>query len=333
MPDVLTHAYCADFSRRNIDESTVLRQILDQNIDAFYLGAQGPDFFYYFGIWPWKKNYDIPSFADTIHKNKTGQFLTAAFNLLLSEDLSSKKGQMRIAYWMGFLSHYALDTTAHPFIHYFSGLNKDDASKKNGDDNHHKYLENIIDTILSRKFNFMPGLPLNQHSCIPKHPEKFRPVYEQVSEVYEAVFEQVVSPDVIENSVRDMHKLLRLIYDPKYRKRGMYAKMEKGIMKPQYITTAAFPADADYNFDYLNTNHQVWNHPCDSALEYRQSFLDLFDRAILRSENLMLFAWNVFKNQETLASFEDILDNISYDTGLPCQDPREIKHSKSVFKK
>lgn len=333
MPDVLTHVYCADFSRRNIEDATVLRQILDTHKTAFFLGAQGPDLFFYYGIWPWKKTYSVPDFADKVHKDKTSLFLSTAFDMLRDEDLSTKTGQMRIAYWMGFLSHYALDTTAHPFVHYFAGLNNDEKSKKNGDKHHHKYFENIIDTILSRKFSFMPDLPRNQHSCIPKNPRALRPVFEHLVKVYEAVYETVISPDVIETATTDMYKLLKLLFDPKFKKRAMYRKMEKSISKPQYITTAAFPADADYNMDYLNTNHQPWLHPCDNAMEFRQSFMDLFDRAVMRSENLMYFGWNVFKNQESLDAFKEVLGDYSYDTGLPCHDPRALKYDQSVFKK
>lgn len=333
MPDILTHVYCANFSKQHFENSIVMRQIIDRHISAFYLGAQGPDFLFYYRIWPWKSTHSIPKLADKIHKSKTSEFLGTAFETLKDIDLATNDGQMTLAYWLGFLCHYALDSTAHPFIYYFSGINKDEDSKKKGDNNNHKFLENIIDTILSKKYENIMDIPRNQFDCLPKNARSLMAVYDHISLVFETVYDEKLPPEVICESVTDMKKLMGIMNDPKRRFRWAFTKAEFMISKPKYITTAAFPADIGLHYDFMNMNHNDWVHPCDKSIKYTESFQDLFDEAIERAVELMEFAWDTFRNDQTIEQLRGLIGDFSYDTGLKCGDPRELRYSDSIFKK
>ncbi|WP_430882893.1 zinc dependent phospholipase C family protein [Fusibacter sp. JL216-2] len=333
MPDILTHVYCADFTKKHFEDSIVMRQIIDKHISAFYLGAQGPDFFFYYRIWPWKNNASIPKMADRIHKSKTDDFLLEAIDTIIKTDLGSKAGQMILAYWMGFLCHYALDTTAHPFIYYHSGINKDNDSKAKGDHNNHKFLENIIDTIMSKKYENIMGLPRNQADCLPKDADTLMPVYESISDVIQNVYQEDVSADIIRDAVADMRRLIVIMNDPKHRLRWWFNKAESLISKPKYITTAAFPAGSNLHYDFMNMNHNTWVHPCDKSIEYKESFQDLFDTSIERAVELLEFAWDTIRGDQTKEEFKSLVGGLSYDTGLPCTDPRKLRYSDSIFTK
>ena len=333
MPDILTHVYCANFSKKHFEDSIVMRQIVDKHLSAFYLGAQGPDFFFYYRIWPWKNNASIPKIADKIHKTKTEVFLGQAIDSIKETDLGSKAGQMTLAYWMGFLCHYALDTTAHPFIYYHSGINKDDDAKTKGDHNNHKFLENIIDTIMSKKYENIMGLPRNQTECLPRDANALMPVYESVADIINKVYGVDVEVTIIRDAVADMRKLIGIMNDPKHRLRWWFNKAESIISKPKYITTAAFPAGSNLHYDFMNMNHNTWVHPCDKSIEYKDSFQDLFDMSIERAVELMEFAWDTIRGDQTTEEFESLLGGLSYDTGLPCTDSRKLRYSDSIFTK
>jgi len=333
MPDILSHVYCADFARRNFETSSVMRQIIDRHIDAFYLGSQGPDFLYYFRIWPWKNDLSVPSMATTIHQSKTAEFLNTAFKSLKSADLGNDAGQIPLAYWMGFLCHYALDSQAHPYIYYFSGIHKDENSKKNGDTHNHKFLENIIDTLLSEKHKNVLDLPKNQYACLPKRPGSLKAAYKSVSDTFYAVYGDELKPEIIQESVTDMRKLIGLMHDPKRRMRKVFAKVEQLIAKPRYITTAAFPATSGEDIDYLNLRNEMWVHPCDENITYNDSFLDLFDKSVSYATELMQYAWDDYKDTTGQFNLEAFLGNYSYDTGLKCDNPCQLQFSDSVFKR
>ncbi len=341
MPDILTHVYCADFARRNFDSNLIMRQIIDRHIDAFYLGSQGPDFFFYYKIWPWLNSHNVSQNADTIHKSKTALFLNTAIMELKKEDLATKAGQMKLAYWMGFITHYALDSTAHPFIYYFAGIHKDEASRINGDKHYHKYLENTIDTLMSERFKNQFDLPRNQYACLPSKPASLKAVYNHVAHVFNLVYKagagaesdrSLMTGAIVQQSVTDMRNLVGLMHDPKKRMRGAFLWVEKIISKPKYISTAAYPASVDTDIDHLNLDHHKWNHPCDLDIEYTDSFIDLFDKSTKLATQLMQYAWETFKDSNDLYDLKERLGNYSYDTGLPCDDPRELQFSDTVFK-
>lgn len=275
----------------------------------------------------------VPDYASIIHKHETAQFLATAFEMLKEEDLASKNGQMILAYWMGFLCHYALDTTAHPYIYYFSGINNDEAAKESGEKHNHKFLENIIDTLLSVKYENIMNLPRSQYDCLPKNPASLMPAYQHVSKVFKAVYESELKPEVIQESVADMKKLAGLLHDPKRKRRWMFSKIEDLISKPRYITTAAYPAASDLEHDFLNLGREKWVHPCDDSYEYDDSFMDLFDKSIDLAKSHMEYAWETFKNVHTKDEHIDELGNYSYDTGLKCGDPRDLRFSDSLFNK
>jgi len=331
LPDILTHVYCADFARKNFENTTVMRQIIDRHIPAFYLGSQGPDFLFYFRVWPWKKDMGVPKLADFVHKTKTSEFLGTAIDTLKEVDLASDDGQMILAYWMGFICHYALDSTAHPYIYYHSGINKDETSKLNGDKHNHKYLENIIDTLLIQKYDHVVDLPRSQYACLPNKASALMPVFDHVSMVFEKVYEHPLPPRVIHESVVDMKKLAGLMNDPKHRYRWLFGKAERIISKPKYITTAAHPAKPEVQADFLNLAHNKWVHPCDVTIEYTDSFLDLFDQAMDKSVDLMTYAWDTFKNKHSKDDLMTYFGNFSYDTGLKCGDLRDLRFSDSLF--
>lgn len=239
---------------------------------------------------------------------------------------------MALAYWMGFLAHYALDSIAHPYIHYYAGMHTMEEPQQNGEKYNHKLLENIIDFLLSENFAHISNIPQYQYMILPSNPASLKPVYKNVAEVILAVYDDIILPDIILESVIDMKKVVRLMHDPNKTKRPLFLMVEKLIGKPNYITSAAYPASLDESIDYLNLQHKVWLHPCDDSITYDKSFLDLFEQAVRYTTELMVFAWEASTSLERHLRFMKHLGEKSYETGLKCGDPRQLRFSDSCFK-
>ena len=120
------------------------------NRSAYAFGLQGPDLFFYY----------LPSYA--LHRHNLGALAhttepRAFFHGLLESygRLSSAADRgIAEAYISGFLGHYLLDTTCHPYIyamtHYHDKKEKSYFSR-------HAYLETEIDTeLLARKRHKTP---------------------------------------------------------------------------------------------------------------------------------------------------------------------------------
>ncbi len=77
---------------------------------AFAAGANGPDLFFSFEGWKSAPNrrFDLKGLGNQMHTHCTGAFLR---NLC-----KEAKTQSQLDYFMGFLAHYTIDTTMHPYV-------------------------------------------------------------------------------------------------------------------------------------------------------------------------------------------------------------------------
>ncbi len=77
---------------------------------AFAAGANGPDIFFSFEGWKAasERRYALKEFGNHMHDARTRAFLRAL--------CTEAKTQTQLDYFMGFLAHYAIDTTVHPYV-------------------------------------------------------------------------------------------------------------------------------------------------------------------------------------------------------------------------
>jgi hypothetical protein len=110
-------------------------------VHSFYLCSLGPDPLFYYMLPIRRLNHDSASKGSDLHRQSAFPFLKKGYGYI--EDIGDpyKKLILR-SYLMGFLSHYILDSSAHPFIN--------DVSK--GQLNGHKILEMNIDTLLLQRY-------------------------------------------------------------------------------------------------------------------------------------------------------------------------------------
>lgn len=84
-----------------------------QNLDAFQLGASGPDPLFSYKSWSKAGGiYNLKQTANKMHNEKTGAFLMYI--------IENAKSETQKSYVLGFLSHYALDWLAHPYVAYLT---------------------------------------------------------------------------------------------------------------------------------------------------------------------------------------------------------------------
>ena len=109
MPDIAAHNAMGDKVLSALD-AEIASQI---DISVFRAAVMGPDpyLFYYFFIPPFRHKTNRRSTA--MHRTKTGRFLT--------ELAVRSRSREAFSYLAGFLCHYALDSTAHPFVYEAAG--------------------------------------------------------------------------------------------------------------------------------------------------------------------------------------------------------------------
>lgn len=330
MPDILSHLLCARESTKYL--SSEITDVLEANKSIFNMGAQGPDIFFFYRLYPWQKHKNVGEYAKLIHSNSPNEFFINAAKLLM-EDISvadidffeskNKTSELhqKFSYLAGFLSHYALDTTCHPYIYYHSGIQ--------GSHNH-KYLECIIDTMLSSIYDVKKVELSKTYKAIAleEYERSVTSIY--LSKIINRTFHVNLSPSIIMTSMKDMRNIVATMYDPLSIKRTVFSAIERTLNLKGKLVTAAFPAKLNSDIDYLNLNHSEWCHPCDDKIIYTSSFIDLFQDSVSLSYNLIMNLSFYLINYITADTLRIIIGNNLYNTGLDESLDQQMKFDNPI---
>ena len=178
MPDLVTHIW---FSER---VAAVLPPEIRTKTEhlLFPYTAVGPDVWFPLGFYG-TKDKPLAARGGHMHENETGAFLTA----LTERCRSSEARDLLFAYLAGYICHYTLDRTCHPYIVYRTGdyLGTPETLRYRGN---HTRLERAIDVwIIREKYGSDPRRFNLNRRCLPlrRLPEELR---EDITAVYDAVY-------------------------------------------------------------------------------------------------------------------------------------------------
>ena len=110
MPACLTHYCFAQRVREDREEKASL------DLCAYTWGAQGPDFFFCHRFLPVWKGDSLREYGDRLHRATPSKVLGA-----LRDFLKEHPDPVYRSYIEGFVCHYSLDCTAHPYINWLAG--------------------------------------------------------------------------------------------------------------------------------------------------------------------------------------------------------------------
>lgn len=271
MPGFTTHYLFGLNAYRQLDNGS-FRQTIHDNHNAYSLGLQGPDVFFYL----------LPSYAihhnnigAVAHTDKTGEFLKY---LIDSRKLFRSTKERRIAesYIAGFLGHYTLDTLCHPYVYW-----KTDFTEKNGRyHGNHMSLETDIDTELLQFYKHRLPSAFRQDSTIQLTHRQFHTIASMLHYVYKKTYPQLnIHFITIRAAIRSMQLGVKWLHDPSGRKKSIGGKLETMILGYPLLTTLIASDTLTVHIDPLNLLHKPWENPWDNSYISTDSFFDLMENA------------------------------------------------------
>lgn len=319
MPGFTTHYLFGVQTLRRLNTSP-LKKELSQNHTAFGLGLQGPDIFF----------YDLPSYViyrtnigSSAHTADTGKFL---FFLLQSRFLfpESKKRRIAESYIAGFIGHYLLDTTCHPYVYYRSK----DYPGSPASLGRHIYLEADIDTALLRHYKKIQPSEFYQERTIKLSATEHYVIAKILHYCYSNVYANLcVSFSTTLRATFSMPLAIRLLHDSTGQKKALVRMGERLI--PGYpLVSPLIPSDfLSFSPDPLNLAHSAWKNPWNDNEVSTASFPVLFHSASRRYAGYLKRLDGIFscKNKAAFPVLEgrllSDLGNKSYHSGLDCRIP------------
>ncbi len=284
MPDIMTHYFFGLDTTNNLKNLSIY-PIIKEHRQLFFVGLQGPDPIYFHGLFK-KENYH--QIATTLHTEKTDEFIISMFKYYNTIEKNSTAANQIIAYISGFLCHYILDATTHPYVFYLGGKYDKNCPETKKFEGLHQHIEVAIDTlILKEKYNLTPS-----QFKIFKHILKLDKLPDCILEMYKYSLDntyQIQNGDIIiKEAYRDYKNYYKLTFD----KFGFKKKIGALIMPllpenlHQFTKTFSYYDCVTEDFDYLNLEKNAWLHPITGTL-FICSFKDLQNKALKKITKLL----------------------------------------------
>ena len=268
--------------------------------------------------------HDIRSFAmgpDTLiatdykifeyqHANKTKDYFLTLIELIKDKKLQDNPEVMAFLY--GQIDHFILDETTHPMIYYMTY----EAFKPNLI-NPHGLLEMRMDEYFMHKYN------INDYYYYQKKYINDHELTKLISELYYKVY------GVKNEGIKyNMGMYANLLFDSLFRQNAL--NIPNIITKVTNMGNVLYGCSYNNYEPYMNLEHNKWTNPL-SGEEYYDSFDDLFNKATDLSRetfddvNKYLYHDKEIKNPL-------LLNNISYNTGFPCEKGENFQYVKKYKK-
>lgn len=306
MAGTVTHAFFA------IDVYNSLNQKLKTNLKDYQNNLKT------FG-----QGHDVFSFSNKhksneFHNNNTRDFFINTINYIKNNNLNDN--YEILSYLYGYICHYVLDKSIHPFVAYKTGNYVKKYKNTYKYRCKHSDMETYLDSyMINMKENMEPGKFKSHKYCL--EPYKFsKELNDVIDYSFYSTFNLKKANKYYRQGIRRMHYLYPLLRNDKYGiKKKIYRIVDKITPKYSYkfspISFAYKPNEKDY---YLNLDRKEWNHPMYKDEKYHTSAIDIYNNSIKEAKSII-------ENVDKYLCGKDIdlniiFDNSSFSTGKDCND-------------
>jgi hypothetical protein len=249
--------------------------------DAYLWGVQGPDFLFYDLPFPWKHGKSLNILGRVLHKSNPTNLLSC----MQVYAVDHKSDNSVLSYFLGFLCHYSLDRTVHPYI-YFQIQSLRKKYPHCSDAFLHCQIESALDVILLRHETGEIPTEFNLKKTVPKNKD----VMNMIAVLYSSLLQSLFSKKIPEKSVLRAEHICRftagLQNDRTGLKKLLFTNYEKKHSK--FLCSCFFRGILESDdFDYANILESPWKWPLESGRMRNESFFSLFESACSESVQFM----------------------------------------------
>ena len=294
MPKENTHLH---FAKTTKNYSPDILEIIDRNLEYFYLGSVSPDTLFY------SKKAHIKDVADYIH-GRDGN-LTNIFVFDLLDEARQTKNEKLLTFVFGMLTHINLDIVFHPVIFYLTGNyhHKDEDKRMKAIYRHRRY-EVALDKRLNDSSYF--------EDMISKKVFKDKDLIDAISRSL-----NISKKDVQLSFERQlfMHKYIFKLFKFLCNKLGLNNKNE----------LAFFYGDLE---DDCECNDEIEYADLITGEKFKKNINELLTHADKRTKLSISSAYRYYKGIETKVQAEGYISGESLDVGVKNLSVHEIKFVK-----
>lgn len=293
------------------------------NQQIVFIGAQGPDPLYY--NVSKKIRQDSKYCADRVHDTNTRLFFKNMVTYV-----KSHLNEETYSFLVGFITHYALDVSIHPYVYYNVGeYKKEDPSTHQYRGLHMKFERSIDASMIQKDF----GFPSRKFRLSRKHVPRIE-LSPDISKIMGHSIKNTYGRDnggtFYELGVKKMHKNIRYLISDRF-------GIKKQIMKlvDLFSNSDMFLSDLSYfnhveDFDFINAQKSTWHHPITNEPS-NESVEELLEKARVFALKLIrqVDAY-LYDNKDV--ELKKVFTNLSFNSGMDCDLHDEMKYFNNYRK-
>ena len=319
MPATITHAFFANDVYDILPEDYVEKLDL-KRLKMFGQSMDSLMFYNLFSILPGK---EMRKFQGYFHENTSQEFF---INLLNSIRNNKTNDTDVYTFLVGFICHYALDTTIHPYVIYKTGKFDKRYPETYKYNNVHAFMETYIDNdMVRRRLKCNPYFFDFIGYCFDTKPFS-NDLNKVIEETFYNTFKRHGMSAIYYKSLKQMKWSLRLFRKDRFGiKKFIYQLVDTFTPRSCFRFEAiSYHYPLKDNHNYLNNNHTMWRHPCIYKKTSTESFIDLYLKSIQMAKELIYSSFAYLDGEDI--DLKKVFTNLSYITGLDCDDKKELKY-------
>ena len=320
MPATVTHAYFSN-DVYDILPNQIKERISLSRIKMFGQGTDPLMFYHLFSVKPGKK---IRLMQRVCHRQHTRDFFCQFIEDIKKSHLEEDSDVC--SFLCGFICHYVLDSTIHPFVIYKTG-NFDKHNKVTYKYNNlHLFMETYLDNHLIRKREHQ-----NPYSfSIVKYSFDLAPFSSGLNQVIRSSFDKVYHVSNMDSiyyqALKDMKFSLRVFRQDCFGIKKFFYKLADTFTPRRCFRFEAISYHYTMHpaYDFLNFKHRLWRNPTTYSITSHDSFYDLYIKSLKLAKKIIEDTFDYLSGQDV--DLNSVFKNLSYTTGLDCDEHKELKY-------
>lgn len=327
MPGCITHYIFAKDCFDNLDNND-LKTILSKNFNIYLLGSCGPNFFEYSNNIPNILSKNLSNISNLIHNKNINLFFEEMINYSVKNPYmkyifnQDNFTDICISYFCGFISHYILDKSIHPYIFYLQ-LNLKNQYKLKSNNSLHKSIETHIDSLLLYKLKDSTPNDFIKNINISLSNNEILILCDMYIFLLKSVFNKNVSYNDINKSLSTFKQTqIRLIYSNSIYSK-LYLFIKNLLSKTGYIENKTYSKHTYCVNDLLNEKKSTWIDPFSKEI-HNESLINIYNNSKLLYQEIVNIFYQYIHNNKKMMDIINKIENKSYITNQNFSTSYEI---------
>lgn len=320
MPASVTHAYFSN------DVYDILPEKIKQklSLSRMKMFGQSTDSLLFYHLFSLKEGKGIRTLQHVFHTKNTQSFFLELvhsirkYNLIDDIDCCS--------FLCGFICHYVLDSTIHPFVFYKTGKFQKNDPNTYKYNNLHLFMETYLDNYLIQEREHISPYSFSiADYCFDL--EQFSDSLNKIiRETFYNTYHISCMDTIYYQSLKDMYFSLKIFRQDRYGIKKFFYKFADTFTSSKCFRFEAisYHYTMHPSYDFLNFKHQLWRNPTTYSITSHDSFYDLYIKSLKLAKKIIESTFLYLNGKDI--DLKKLYTNLSYVTGLNCNLKKELKY-------